>query len=876
VVSTSQKSSCGSFDPDTGSIAAARRFVRRVLASWAVDELMDDALVLVSELATNAVVHAGTPFGVTCTDLGDGVRLEVRDRYPARGLPAVLPAVDQTRPTGRGLLLCASLSSAWGVEYTRTAKTVWCRLDLAGRSVTASSPSEDLPPGPVLVAVVGTDVDGAIRDWNADAEALLGWTTAAVRGRSLADLTPDGTLPAGVEERTAAGTVCGHTACGDTASGDTASGDTASGDTASRETASWDLLTAASGTAAAEGGRRRWQGGLIVRHADGHPVPVYAVRQSGRGGAGDPSALWLLVPVAQRAALVPAPAAVTASDAGWAPLTDGDLVRLRLEDMLQRAIDRACDAFRADAAYLLVASLDGADSQLATSGLPERRAPLAALPPPVAAALTAGGVPAVYDDLTETTPVPLLAGTALQSAIVAPLLAESRPIGQLCVASARSGHFGKDDAVRLQHAADRLALSVEARRVADLTRRHRDQLGYLAEASDLLAGTLDPQMTLAMLAQLLVPRLAAWCALWVRDARGLPTISYVWHADESRLDAVQAALDGMLAAPAGPAQPPDGAASARFRVDVPDLASDLAVALPLRARGHPLGTAVLGRPGGAWFEQDALELAEDLSRRAALALDNALLYRTQLATSRALQRSLLPAALPTVPGLEVGVAYEAAGEGLDAGGDFYDVFAVDEQRWRFAVGDVSGNGPEAAAVTGLARHALHLLARQDRPLAEAVAQLNQAILDHECKARFLTVLHGEITLRPAGGVRVALVAAGHPLPFLVEPTGRVRTIGTFGPLLGVLDQVDHVTEVVHLVPGEAMVCVTDGVLERRNAGRTLGEDDIGPLLAGCAGLSAAATAAALRRAVIEYAPLPPRDDMAILVLRTVAANPGRR
>jgi serine phosphatase RsbU (regulator of sigma subunit) len=175
-------------------------------------------------------------------------------------------------------------------------------------------------------------------------------------------------------------------------------------------------------------------------------------------------------------------------------------------------------------------------------------------------------------------------------------------------------------------------------------------------------------------------------------------------------------------------------------------------------------------------------------------------------------------------------------------------------------------------VTALARHALHLLARQDLPLAEAVAQLNQAILDQEAMARFLTVLHGEITHRPAGGLRLALVVAGHPLPYLLEPAGRVRTVGTHGPLLGVLDRVEHRTDVIQLAPGEALVCVTDGVLERRNGGRTLGEDDLSRLLAGSAGLSAAATASALRRAVVDYAPVPPRDDLAVLVLRAVGAR----
>src|SRR5262249_9388532 len=162
------------------------------------------------------------------------------------------------------------------------------------------------------------------------------------------------------------------------------------------------------------------------------------------------------------------------------------------------------------------------------------------------------------------------------------------------------------------------------------------------------------------------------------------------------------------------------------------------------------------RPVGQPFDPDTLALAEELVRRAALAVDNALLYRTHQATSQALQRTLLPAALPDVPGLDVGVAYQAAGEGLDVGGDFYDLFALDGARWRWRGGDVAGNGPEAAGVTGLARHTLRLLGRQLCPPAEAVGQLNQAILDQPDGSRFLTVLHGEITLRPAGGMRVEL------------------------------------------------------------------------------------------------------------------------
>jgi serine phosphatase RsbU (regulator of sigma subunit) len=296
---------------------------------------------------------------------------------------------------------------------------------------------------------------------------------------------------------------------------------------------------------------------------------------------------------------------------------------------------------------------------------------------------------------------------------------------------------------------------------------------------------------------------------------------------------------------------------------------DVAVVLPLRARGRGLGVAVLGRPGEP-FEQETLGLADELVRRAALALDNALLYRTHRATSEALQRSLLPAALPEVPGLDVGVAYQAAGEGLDVGGDFYDLFAVGPDRWRFTIGDVAGSGPEAAGVTGLARHALQLLGQQSCPPAEAVGQLNQAILEQRGGGRFLTLLHGEITPRAAGGMRVELVVAGHPLPFLLHPHGRADQVGSPQPLLGVVERVTYRTNTVHLLLGESLICVTDGVLERRDGRRILGEDDLAGLLGACAGLSAGATATAIQRAVVDYAPQPPRDDMAVLVLRVTA------
>ncbi|WP_262402640.1 PP2C family protein-serine/threonine phosphatase [Actinomadura sp. CNU-125] len=244
--------------------------------------------------------------------------------------------------------------------------------------------------------------------------------------------------------------------------------------------------------------------------------------------------------------------------------------------------------------------------------------------------------------------------------------------------------------------------------------------------------------------------------------------------------------------------------------------------------------------------------------------------------SSALQRSLLPPAIPEIPGLEVAVVYEPAGEGSEVGGDFYDVFEsgpvgggpaledVAPGRWRFAIGDVCGTGPEAAAVTGLARHALRILAAEDMSVPDVLGRLNRLILGEGERGRLLTLLHGEITARRArDGVTIRLSSAGHPPPLILDPGGEVREAATSQPLLGVFDDVDFHTDTVELRRGEVLLCVTDGVTERRSGGRLLGDGNgLERLLAGCTGLSAGAVAARIQRAVRDFGPEPSNDDVA--------------
>jgi serine phosphatase RsbU (regulator of sigma subunit)/anti-sigma regulatory factor (Ser/Thr protein kinase) len=552
--------------------------------------------------------------------------------------------------------------------------------------------------------------------------------------------------------------------------------------------------------------------------------------------------------------------ALIAADSLDGPLTDeegdervprrADVGKLGYDELLRHTVELARDAVEADAAYALVADEDGELRMRAAAGV---------------------GPPAVLDVLTgQATHAQNISS---RSVMTVPFLVEGRVTGILAAVSAEPDQFAESDSARLQRVADRMALSIERARLGELERARRGRISFLA-----LAGTLDQEKIIALAAQLVVPRLAVWCAVFLEDDAGAARPAYVWHADESRLDGLAGLLD-LVPVPDVPAR--GGGRSWSLAVDDPaglapdvlDLASGSAWCFPLAARGRSLGLLTIGRPRGGSLPREVTELAEDLARRTALALDNAQLYERQQETSQALQRSLLPAQVPHIPGLDLAVVHEVAGEGNEVGGDFYDVFEVGEGRWRFTIGDVCGTGPEAATVTGLARHSLRILAGEGYPVASVLDRLNRLLLEGGA-GRFITLIHGEITPVPGdrgpGGIQLSLVCAGHPLPLLLPASASgVTPAAEPQPLLGVLDKLEFDAQEVVLAPGDLILCVTDGVTERRNDdGRLLDDDDgLSELLAGCAGLSAGAVAARIQRAVGEFGVGPATDDMAMLVLR---------
>ncbi|MFD7020803.1 SpoIIE family protein phosphatase [Streptomyces sp. NPDC059928] len=863
-----------SFDPVGRSVATARAFVRDTLQGWGYADVVDDAVVLTSELVTNAVVHAGTKADVLCLRSEDGVRVEVADRYPEREIPLLGSPADIAGPdreNGRGLLLCAALASRWGVEYTPARKNVWFQLDLPERSVGTRSAGPALPTallpvtdGRVRVAVVQIDRAGAVRAWNEDAEELFGYPADQVTGKALTDF------------------------------------------------AAWPHTPGTSTGIVEALQLSRWEGSYGIRGADGRVVPVYASHLRVRDAEGEPSTVCLLVRDDERAVLQ-TPVRQSATD----PAAHGDNRNLDpfevfigspapedLDGLLQRTVERARDMLDGDSAFLLLATDDETELEVrATTGLPSARQRFARVPVEAGTGRYGSArMPAVHEDLAAVPgAVPLLESTGMRSVVTVPLKVEGRLTGSLGVAAESPGRYSNEEALRLQFAADRIALAVESARLGELERLRRGSLSFLVEASDLLAGTLDRDQTLALMAQMTVPTLATWCAVYtIADQASDPYLSYVLHEDEERIDGLKALLakiDPPEPVPTPGARvwlaPSEAAHQDALRVSMRDLGRSGSphvgggigttlstaaavggetVVLPLVARNRVIGMLTLGKPSDDHFRQEILELAEDLSRRAALALDNARLYSERMAISRSLQRSLLPPGLPQIPGVEVEVIYRAAGEGNEVGGDFYDLFPIRDGAYGFAIGDVCGTGPEAAAVTGLARHALRLLAREGFGGPAVLERLNAAILDEGARSRFLTLLYGELWPQEDGSAILKIVCAGHPLPLRLRQDGTVEPAAEPQPLLGVMEDLELYEQTITLDPGDVLLCVTDGITERREGTRMLGDDGLTDVLATCTGLTAGAVAARVLRAVERFAAEPASDDMAILALRIPEQN----
>ncbi|MER0443570.1 SpoIIE family protein phosphatase [Streptomyces sp. Edi4] len=380
--------------------------------------------------------------------------------------------------------------------------------------------------------------------------------------------------------------------------------------------------------------------------------------------------------------------------------------------------------------------------------------------------------------------------------------------------------------------AEKARLAAEAREKAA-----RDDLAFLLDASAALTSDLDAGQTLQRLAASCVPRLAPLCAVdivkggrVVRVATAAPTQAQqdllashipVYDADDDAVSRVLASGVSEVArrAPTGPGP-------------WHDLGVTGYLCVPLMDRGSAFGTVTLLTTDEHTFDGHTVALAEELARRSGSAAHNARQYAHRTALARDLQAGLLLPDLPTVPGTDVATYYHPAGEGLDVGGDFYDVFPLDDGRWAFMLGDVCGRGAIAATTTALVRHTARAVAPFLHGPEDVVKAVNRALLNRPGShgGGFVTLVYGQLSPAP-DGLDIELVRAGHTLPLVLDDGRTARAVEAPGSLLGVSADPDVTPHRLRLRPHESLLLYTDGITEARAGdGEQFGEQRLADAL----------------------------------------------
>ena len=536
--------------------------------------------------------------------------------------------------------------------------------------------------------------------------------------------------------------------------------------------------------------RRSWEGDLSVMRKDESLIDVHAISSPVFDDAGAISGVVTLAfDVTQERRAAEQQRQLFAlgqilQDVGETLMSelDADRVMQTVTDAARRLTRAAIGAFLtlkddADGHSFVIGAVSGRTTESTVGDPVPTSAPL------VGVALK-GAAARRFDDVTND---PLYTGALdvmmrspqapLRSSLVALVRSRSGDVvGAMVLAHPDAKRFTEDDEKVLVAVASQAGIVLDIARLfraaefeIEARRRAEAVQHFYAETSTMLSWSLDFPESYERFAGLCVPFLADLCLIDVAEEHAIRRVAAV-HADPTKR-ALVAELEqqyepdpfGMHPAASvvrgGGAQLGEEMSEEFLRattrsedhyriVKALDFTSYMCV--PLTARGRILGALTLVSAGsGRRFGPTDLALAEECARRAGLAIDNARLFFERDHVARALQSSLLPPSLPEIPGVSVAARYRAAGEGNEVGGDFYDVFQVRKNAWWFVMGDVSGKGPEAAAIAGLARHTLRAVALQER---NTPAPADGAPSHARARRRQRRVLH-RVLCAPRAGLR---------------------------------------------------------------------------------------------------------------------------
>lgn len=298
-----------------------------------------------------------------------------------------------------------------------------------------------------------------------------------------------------------------------------------------------------------------------------------------------------------------------------------------------------------------------------------------------------------------------------------------------------------------------------------------------------------------------------------------------------------------------------------------DAGYESAAVVGLVARGRKIGAlSFLHTDAGIRYEESDLEFLGELGERAALALDNARLYQERDAIARNLQRGLRPPRPARVEGLESAVVFEAAGRGIDIGGDLYDVMPTEDGCW-VLIGDVAGKGSAAAGVSVALRHAVRGLTREVEEPEEVLVRVNELLLEGTGLNDFATAVLVRLREDAGGHWRIAAASAGHPPPVHVRKGG-ARLLGG-GTVLGALNDAKVQRHDAAFGPGDTLVLCTDGWLEAGPPSEHRDPLDLARLAEYLAPLALEEMVARLRGDAVSRAGGELEDDIVLLALRRV-------
>ncbi len=439
-----------------------------------------------------------------------------------------------------------------------------------------------------------------------------------------------------------------------------------------------------------------------------------------------------------------------------------------------------------------------------------------------------------------------------------------------------------------QRAQERVDISA---RMIDEERRQRERLEFLAGLTDASVAAADHLAFMAAVTAAAVPRLGDWCSLHFIPEPGAEVEVEVAHADPDKVAWARALTEQY---PFNPDAPSGVAAVIRSGVteyieevtpavidaalEESPIARDEAVAIlevlsltsvitvPLRTKRGVIGAMqFVSAESGRRYERADVALAEAASGRIAEALDNMWLTDEHRHISATLQRSLLPPRVPAIPGVDLTTRYSPAGAVSEVGGDFYDVFALDESTWAVVIGDVCGTGPNAAALTGMARHTVRAAARHGQDHVAVLEWLNEAVRMSD-RDLFCTCCYATLVSRDDGWLLTSN-AGGHPLPVIVR-AGVPRSLGTPGSLIGVFDPIHTHPATARLEPGDVVVFYTDGVTDLPPPNGLTTDEAMALMATVAAHDTADGIADAILASLSQRLPPTQRqDDIALVVLR---------